>query len=465
MLAQVSVSPRLLGAYLERRASGHAWIDGAGRLANRVLNDVDRDFARPPLPLPTWAGAHVRSASPPERIGRAVTVASIDDFARALAAATPGDTIVLAAGEYRFTGKALGVDRPGTASAPITVRAESLGSARLQFDMLEGFRVTAPYWRFENLQIDGACARHDDCEHAFHVVGNAHHTVIRNNLIRDFNAHIKINGAGKRFPDLGEIVDNTLTNRAARRTSAPVTPIDAVGASRWRVEGNLITDFAKEGGDLTSYGAFFKGAGTHNRFLRNVVLCEWQFVPPAGRRVGLSFGGGGSNPSGCRDDRCVVEHDEGVMAANLIASCSDAGVYINRAARSRLNHNTLLDTAGIEVRFDESTATLSGNLVDGPLRVRDGATAEPASDHEAEPAWALYLGQHPVRELFVSAAGMDLRFKSDPEEAPSADPTPDLCTKAIGPRRFAGAFDAFDTCTQGRTPAHPAAANATATPQ
>src|SRR5690606_10145427 len=156
--------------------------------------------------------------------------------------------------------------------APIRVRALQPGSVRLEFDMTEGFLVSAPWWIFENLHIRGICREHSTCEHAFHVVGNAHHFVARNNVISDFNAHFKINAHANQAPDHGLLENNTLRNTTARHTHHPVVPIDLVGASHWRVHANFIHDFIKRDGDQISYGGYFKGAGSDNRFERNVVL-------------------------------------------------------------------------------------------------------------------------------------------------------------------------------------------------
>jgi len=221
-------------------------------------------------------------------------VALPEEFRAALAAAQPGDVILLGPGTYRLSGDPLETPRSGTEAAPITVRAEILGTVTLEFDMLAGFYVTQPFWRFENLVVRGVCAKHQSCEHAFHVTGAAHHVVIQNNRISDFNAHLKINGNDGRFPDHGRVINNTLVNSSARQTDTPVTPIDLVAASNWTIEGNLIADFAKAAGNLTSYGAFAKGAGGNNRFLRNVVMCERRLRGMPGRRIGLSFGGGGT---------------------------------------------------------------------------------------------------------------------------------------------------------------------------
>src|SRR5690606_6001729 len=127
----------------------------------------------------------------------------------------------------------------------------------------------------------------------------------------------------------------------------PVVPIDLVGASHWRVRANFIHDFIKRDGDRISYGGYFKGAGSANRFERNVVLCELALRGFPGQRVGLSLGGGGTGQDFCRDKRCITEQDGGVIDSNLIGFCSDDGIYINRAATSQIRQNTLLDTGGI----------------------------------------------------------------------------------------------------------------------
>jgi hypothetical protein len=310
---------------------------------------------------------------------------------------------------------------------------------------VQGFHVAAPHWHFENLAMRGVCRQHDGCEHAFHVVGAASHVVIRNNDLRDFNAHLKINGSGGRFPDQGRVVGNTLVNSTPRKTSLPVTPIDLVAASGWIFEGNLIADFVKAGGDYTSYGAFAKGGGAGNRFVRNVVVCERRLRGAAGRRVGLSFGGGGSNPTGCRDRRCAVEHEDGLMDSNLIASCSDVGIYLNRAARSRLVHNTVLDTAGVLVRFADTGATAAANLVDGSFQVREGAQLEERENDSSAPFWA-YVGRHAVRSMFADVDALDLRLVRPGSPVRAASEQPDLCGQARAATAPAGAFADFAGC-------------------
>ena len=374
----LDVPPRVLASYLEQRATGHgAAVRAAGEYFGALLVWLDPPEGprgrRPELRI----GAQAAGAEPITAIdasqGRLVLVASAPDALRAIEQAQPGDVITFAPGTYRFSGPGISVNRLGTAASGIMVRAERPGTVLLEFDIGEGFAVSVPYWTFENLNIRGVCAAHSDCEHAFHVIAGAAHFVARNNTVTDFNAHFKINGMDGDFPDDGLIEGNTLNNTSVRETDSSVTPIDLVAASRWRVRNNWISDFAKGWGDRVSYGAFAKGGGTGNSFERNIVQCEQRLRGVPGQRVGLSLGGGSTGKQYCRDARCVTEQDGSSALSNLILSCSDDGIYVNRSATSQVRHNTLLDTGGISVRFVESSADVEGNLVDGAIRGRDGA--------------------------------------------------------------------------------------------
>ncbi len=297
--------------------------------------------------------------------------------------AAPGQEIVLAAGTYNVVGNLL-CDTAATAGAPIVVRAATPRTALIRFDAAEGFKVSEPHWHFEGLDIEGVCAVDSDCEHALHIFGAADFTVVRNNVVRDFNAQIKSNGAmvGPTFvfPDDALIERNSFYDTRARNTGNPVTKLDVVGGRRWIVRANSIYDFQKGGGDFVSYAAFLKGNARDGLFERNLVICERQFA--GGVRLGLSFGGGGTSPGSiCEDGSCTPEHQNGIMRNNVIVNCPmDVGIYLNAAANSRLQHNTLYNTTGIDVRYAASTADLRNNLLSGQIRNRDGGTHTSAGD-------------------------------------------------------------------------------------
>jgi parallel beta-helix repeat protein len=450
----VGRAPRTLAPYIEKRTSGHnPLIENTGRRIAAILTSLDRGSADAvPPPLAWNAGAQPRPAG---QDAGGIRVATPDDLAAALKTAAPGDVITLAPGRYRFGGKGIPIARPGRADAPIVVRAAQPGSVHIELATLEGFVVAAPYWRFENLNIDGVCPADDDCEHAFHVIGDGHHFASVNNTIRDFNAHIKINGAAGRFPDDGLIEHTTLTATHVRATVKPVTPVDLVAASGWTLRANLISDFVKRDGNQVSYGAFAKGGGRNNVFERNVVWCEQNLRGQPGERVGLSLGGGGTGKEYCRDGRCITEQEGSTLRANLIVGCSDAGIYLNEAAGSRILDNTLFDTTGIDVRYPASSALVDGNLVDGPIRGRDGGVVH-LGDNRATPLWRTYLGSHPVRGLFRAPAAGDFTWSGTAPQRDEADEGErpagalDLCgTRRAAPFVY-GAFARFTDCAAPR---------------
>ena len=446
---RLGVAPRALAPYIEQRSAGHnPVIVAAGRLAARTLLQLDR--GAPPA-MATGAalrlGAQARAADPGSPAG---TVAgSADALRAAMATAEPGAVITLLPGTYRFDGTKLDASRPGRADAPITVRAAEPGSVRLEFAMVEGFKVSAPWWRFENLTIHGACGDDDSCEHAFHVVGAASHFVAINNTISDFNAHVKINGEGGRFPDDGLIESNTLVDTHPRVTRKPVTPIDLVAASRWIIRANRISDFVKADGDRVSYGAFAKGGGSANLFERNLVWCEERLRGQSGQRVGLSLGGGGTDREVCRDGKCITEQDGGILRANLITGCSDAGIYLNNAAASKVEDNTVLDTSGIDVRFAGSSAALDGNLVDGPIRSRNGGLLH-LGDNRSALLWQSFVGVHPVRSLFMApeAGNFEWRGHAPLRAGGNGATSIGLCGRQRAQPRSYGAFDSITACLQ-----------------
>ena len=53
-----------------------------------------------------------------------------------------------------------------------------------------------------------------------------------------------------------------------------------------------------------------------------------------------------------------------------------SGIDVNRSASMLIAHNTLINTAGIDVRGSNANATVYGNLLDGRIRERDGAQAK-----------------------------------------------------------------------------------------
>jgi hypothetical protein len=253
--------------------------------------------------------------------------------------------------------------------------------------------------------------------------------VLRNNKLEDFNSHLKINGLRGAWPDHGLLQYSTITNTLPRTTESPATPFDLVGANRWQVLDNLVSNFVKYGSNGISYGIFMKGASSGGRIERNLIICTPQNMSQPGVRVGISFGGGTTGAEFCRDQLCIAEHTAGLAANNIVAHCNDFGIDVNRSTSIVIAHNTLINTAGIDVR-DASAAKLYGNLLEGKIRQRKGGQAKLVMNDIAASA-----------TVFEDPNALNLTWRKVPENIPSIDLVPtDFYSKARGDATPPGAL-------------------------
>lgn len=394
-------SPGEVTRYILMRLEGHTKLEA---IAHPLLTPLQRHLEKPipfplrdaqrlgkgqqTLPLPTQRFTTPHKATPVDASvvhakqltpalhkvqGREWLVTSSTTLVHAMAQARAGDTITLQAGNHEIGG-VLKTGHAGSPEAPIFVRSELPGSTHIRLSSY--FYISHPYWVFENLQLLGNCSygeKRGPCEHAFHVVGRAKGTVIRNNHIQNFFAHIKVNGLSGSFPDGGLLQFNTFSNDDNYGLNGALTPFDLVGASRWTVADNLFHHFVKGWSHHASYGVFMKGGGHEGRIERNFVVCSGDGnISHYGSRVGISLGGGLTGPDYCPDKKCLYEHADGVVANNVVMNCNDFGIDNNRAIRSIFAHNTLINTYGIDVRDVPSFALAYGNHFSGYLLAKRG---------------------------------------------------------------------------------------------
>jgi hypothetical protein len=337
-----------------------------------------------------------------------VNVSNEKELKKALASAKAGQTIVIAPGEYYFSSYRVIPKGIGTSVNPIRLTAAKLGTVKI-FLKGEGFFVQDPYWQFSNLHVIGDCKRHADCHHAFHIVGKAHHTIINNNIMQDFNAMIKVNGVGRNFPDYGRAIENTFFNSSARNTVEPVTPFDLMQANEWQVSNNFFYDIQKSAGDKVSYAAFFKGGSSNGIFERNLIICSAN-LPNKYTALGLSLGGGGS-PMRYRRNNNKAEHLGGIIRHNIIMHCAnDVGIYLNKAQGSRVEHNILYNTQGIDLRFLETDAYVANNIISGRIHIRDRAKLNNRNNLVVRRDFI--TGEDSLSDYFVAPEKGDFTFKS-----------------------------------------------------
>jgi hypothetical protein len=349
---------------------------------------------------------------------RAVTVAQPAEIISAVNNAKPGDIITVAPGHYDLPG--LRMTRGGTAQHPIVLRAARLGTVEFRSAATEFMKISAPDWIVENLDIAGTCQNDTDCEHAFHIVGRADHTVIRDNRIRDYNAHIKGNGENGHFPGDVLIENNWLFDTRPRVTDNPIAPVDVVGGSRWTVRDNLIADFAKRldhppmRTDDWSYGLFLKGNSERGMIAGNIVDCDLD--APATRSIrGISLGASGTGPGLCdKGGACRTEHRQGTIWGNIVLNCpAEPGLYLFQAMDTLVAGNIVVGTAGIDVVGIESKARVSGNTLDGAIAVTGGASATGVKDN-------VILSPAAARQRYLLPLTGKVPVKNDPALAQAA---------------------------------------------
>lgn len=366
-------SPQELIRYAMRRLEGHTKLE---TVLLPPLTWLQRHYEREPnlSTIPSMGKGQQSKLHPgPASDAQVWHVDTPQGIREALSKATAGTYIVVRPGLYLFD-RNLYLGQDGTATAPITLMALQPGSVWFEFTQLDGILVNRPHWVFENLNIRGTCAQQHNCEHAFHVTGRASHTTIRNNLLVDFNAHIKVNGHQGEWPDHGLAAWNTLVNHSPRNTDRSVTPFDLVGANHWVFSQNLVANFVKVGSNRVSYGVFMKGASEGGLISDNVVICTPKHISQKGIRVGISFGGGGTGAEYCRDGNCKAhEHARGAAIRNIIAHCNDSGLDLNKSQDILLSRNLLINTSGLTLR-NHSRALAEHNMFEGTLALRDRST-------------------------------------------------------------------------------------------
>lgn len=422
--------------YAERRLEGHPRLEA---MTLPTLSALRARLEREPPPVLQDLGKGQRSAGvgsatfgsdgrpravsavpEPRRVPVAAhQLSSAVQIAEALEQAQPGDVLEIQPGTYSIS-RTMTTRRAGTPAQPITLRARRPGEVTLLVDGTQAVVVSQPYWVFENLDWRGVCKHDDDCEHAYHVVGRAHSTVIVNNRIADFNAQIKVNGEQGRWPDHGLLQFTTLINTRPRNTTNPVAPFDLVAASGWQVLDNRIENFTKDDRRSPAYGVFMKGAGRDGRIERNLVICTPRGMSQPGLRIGLSLGNGGSDRRSCRDSLCESEHFDGLIANNVVAHCNDAGIDVSKAQGAVVVHNTLINTQGVLVRNPPANAMVDRNLLDDRVRARQDTYLEVGENLRASS----------LTQWLQDPDALDLRWREIPPTQPAHQAAPlDFCGK------------------------------------
>ena len=311
------------------------WHVGSLRLA--VL-------APPFLAAATRLGAEPCPPLPPPA-GPVVTVSSVSALEAAVSGATPGLTILVAPGHYDLDGVFLRIAAPG-----VTLRGQ--GGDR-EAVVLDGNYVTTEIVQVvaSNVTVADLTLR-EAYDHPIHVMPSGaaatDGTLVYNvHVVDPGQQAIKVNPlvSGGPYADGGTVacsrLELTEAGRSRVRDDCYPGGVDAHAARGWTVRDNVIEGFWCASG-LSEHAVHFWKASRDTTVERNVLRDN-------ARGIGLGL--------------------------------LDCGVCLWQACGAQALHNTVwsgdpaASFSAVEWRFAHTSAAVTNNLVNVPLRERDGASA------------------------------------------------------------------------------------------
>lgn len=304
-------------------------------------------------------------------------VSSLSGLQTAIDNASTGETIILEPGVYhqsrpiRIQGKQYLTISGATHDYNDTViRGPGMNDASLQSNI----RIN----NADDITLENFTVR-DSYYHGVQVNNNSDRLTADNLRTLDngesgFKITSPTNASGpSAYSDNGTIENCWIGFTDAGRRSV-VEGVDIVAGNGWHLLGNHFVNVRRADGG-PAYAAFAKGNAHDAVFADNEV--ENSFI-------GLSFGGGGTAGIYFRNADTRYETRGGVIRDNIIHDTDDAGIYLNKARDFLVHGNIVLrsgaGTGAIETRFTQSSGTIRGNQVSGPIKKRGGGHAITANN-------------------------------------------------------------------------------------
>jgi len=303
-------------------------------------------------------GLYTPDDGPTHENGTVVDVCSKDDILGAIADASPGDVITVCPGTFDFD-QLIDVANDGEGPARIFLRAEELGTVTFNLSHIENFKISGKFWVFENIYFNGECVSESDCEHAFHIVGDADDVIFRNNEIVNFASHVKLNGTvvgdgpEKSFPDRIMFIRNFWHNTKYIPNNAPHNILNLDGGKEHVIRGNIFADFNTPESLPKSASAVYPKASTLGVLIeQNLIVCEKaRTAGETARGIELGDGApasicdGDPDMDGLGDCEENGQNQEAIVRNNIIMSCNNGGsatgVMVSSDRASKIYHNTV----------------------------------------------------------------------------------------------------------------------------
>lgn len=365
-------------------------------------------------------------------MARDISVADVAQLTRAVAAAQPGDKIVLAPGRYvttlRFTR-----NNSGTETAPVTVTARDgpgtavIDSTGTGADTAVRFS-SAAHITLAGLDITGGG------HHGVFFAAGAHHITLTGNRIFDnfskvpLNSHAELKGSGPadNRPHHISIADNEIFHRS-HPGGGNFQGIDCNFCDDFHIAGNYFHDIRQPTTERSSH--YDRGSCIQMKSGSARVVIERNRI--ARCHIGIVYGGEGlSSPA----------HIGGVVRNNIIYDAQEIGIAVVNVTDGKILHNTLSGNGeAIRVARDSrnpdsvNRVLIANNILDHPLRILSGRDAVESGANPVVP-------EKEAAAIFFNAADFDFRLK--PEAAQMIDQAvitgPNISTDFAGTRRPQG---------------------------
>lgn len=312
--------------------------------------------------------------------------------------AQPGAVITLADGTYTLNDR-LSTRRGGTESSPIIVRSASPNGAVIVTNgAQQAFQVMHPWWRFENLYVHVTRAT----PYGYKIELDGHHVTVSGGKIEiDSGSEAGVKGSGSAdapWPDFATI-ENLEIFMTSPTSNYLAEGIDAVAVDGWVIRKNIIHGMRTTQRGV-AFGAMTKGNCSNTTIEENLFYDNF---------ISISFGGGGTGGEWMRNHDGSLESRGGIIRNNMSLDSDDVAVYLYSAADAKVYNNTFFNSyqtcgsgcASIDVRNPGASADIRNNILDKPIRDREGGTSTRGSNmtlpSPTDSSWFVDVGSHNLR--------------------------------------------------------------------
>jgi Periplasmic copper-binding protein (NosD) len=328
-----------------------------------------------------------------------VVVASAAQLRAAVAAARPGDQILIAPGRYR-TRIRFDPRNSGSAERPVVVRArDGLGSVVID---AVGSSITikfsgAAHVEIRDLEITGGGHHGVFFDRGAHHITIRHNRIYDNHGIRPLDSHAELKGSGGqgRPADIA-IVGNEIFHRM-HPPGGNFQGIDCNFCERFRIEGNYLHDINSPTAE--PYSHYDRGACIQMKSASRDTVIAGNRI--ARCHIGIVYGGEGlASPA----------HRGGVIQNNLIHDSAEMAIAIVDVRDGRVYQNTLFRNGqSIRIVPDQrhpsrtSDVEVANNLLDHAITGFRGAGVSSGNN--------LVLPAAAAADVFIDPKARDFRLR------------------------------------------------------